>query len=401
MTAPASTEHAESRDQAARLRALMEEARSCAPGKPETATPAPSRSSGKPALAPNAPEFKAPPRPRMSLAALKARQSSATRPAAPVALKPPPSVRAPLREGWGDPSAAAAALRPIDSHRPSPAGVDQAVILAVASGKGGVGKTSLCVNLCVTLARKGVRCALIDGDIGLANADVMCGVRASRNLGHVLAGECPLRDALAPAPGGFLLAAGSTTHAVGRCEAGIDRIIDEARLLTPRCDAVVIDCGAGAGDTVLRFLVQADTRLIVATPEPTSLADAYAVLKRLVWRERELTATRSGAVGAISVVVNQAVDSEEARRAFRRIESVAERFLSVSPTLLGWIPRDQRLADSVRARSPVAVRRRRAPSARAIARLGARLTARGAISARARQGWMRRALGGLGGMRGS
>jgi len=311
-----------------------------------------------------------------------------------------------LRDGWGDPrvlgrrrngAASAASL-----------GAAPPVIIAIASGKGGVGKTSLSVNLCVALSRLRVRTVLIDGDIGLANADVLCGVRVGRHLGHVLARECALTDILIKAPGGFHLAPGASSTTLTSVNGRAGALFTEVRALGARCDAVIVDCGAGAGDDVVRFLGAADHRIVVTTPEPTAIADAYAVIKRLLAVDRaprsaeecgacshnevrpRTNASVAQAARSLYLVVNQGLDAADARRAHQRISGVAERFLHVSIPILGWIPQDPNLAASVRAQSPVSVRRRRAPSSRAFARLARGLVREGTIDRPARRGWMQR-----------
>lgn len=395
-------------DQASRLRALMSQA-SEPPSIPRSAPslddePAPivtRRTSGEASS-----QTRLRDRPRVTFATMRAPAGPVGRPASPGALRSPPSVRSPLRDGWGDPrvlgrrrngAASAASL-----------GAAPPVIIAIASGKGGVGKTSLSVNLCVALSRLRVRTVLIDGDIGLANADVLCGVRVGRHLGHVLARECALTDILIKAPGGFHLAPGASSTTLTSVNGRAGALFTEVRALGARCDAVIVDCGAGAGDDVVRFLGAADHRIVVTTPEPTAIADAYAVIKRLLAVDRaprsaeecgacshnevrpRTNASVAQAARSLYLVVNQGLDAADARRAHQRISGVAERFLHVSIPILGWIPQDPNLASSVRAQSPVSVRRRRAPSSRAFARLARGLVREGTIDRPARRGWMQR-----------
>lgn len=334
---------AQGRDQAARLRALMAQADLDA-----AETPAPPTARAEP-----------PPRRAVPLAALQ----RSPRPAAPTRLAPPPSVRTPLREGWADPAAALRRLSPNGSAASRRNG--SPTLLAVASGKGGVGKTSLCVNLAIALARQGVRTALLDGDVGLANADVLCGCAGRRTLAHALLGECSLRETLTPAPGGFLLAAGCAGLPRPLHRSDLASLLEQARALGDHLDAVLIDCGAGVGETVLTLLGGADWRLLLTTPEPASIADAYAVFKQL--RSHKVPSQRT------LLLINQAHDAEDARRAAHRLRSAAERFLGQAPATLGWLPADPRVAQAARRRRPALLGSRRAPFSRATRALAQRM----------------------------
>jgi len=250
------------------------------------------------------------------------------------------------------------ALVPAREPAPHPGLQREAHVIAVASGKGGVGKTNISVNLAIAFAQQGCRAALVDGDLGLGNADVLCGLAPSAHCGHLLEGQRSLQETLITAPGGFtLLPSGS----------GVDRLAD---LPAPRRDALLrhleaigrahdvmlIDCGAGIGSGVLAFLQAADTILVVTTPEPTSLADAYALIKCF--------ARRHGAVdrGSIPpdrllIVVNQVSDADEAARVFARIAAVCRRFLAVEPLLAGHVCTDSAVSVCVRARRPFLLER--------------------------------------------
>lgn len=237
-------------------------------------------------------------------------------------------------------------------------------ILAVASGKGGVGKTNLCVNLAATAARRGTRVYLIDGDLGLANADVICGVNTSAHLGHVIEGRCSLEEIAVEGPCGLRLISGASgiTRLAHLDATQRRRIIDGLASLDTLADLVVIDCGAGIGLSVLSFIAESDLALIVTTPEPTAIADAYALIKSLVTR------ARSGLAPAarIALVVNQARRAGEASSVHRRIDTVARRFLGEPVELAGWIPLDPGVRDAVRARRPFVEHAPRGRAARSV-----------------------------------
>ncbi|MGD9692792.1 MAG: MinD/ParA family protein [Phycisphaerales bacterium] len=223
-----------------------------------------------------------------------------------------------------------------------------ALTIAVASGKGGVGKTNLCVNLAAIFAQSGLRVTLLDGDLGLANADVLCNVVARRHLGHVVEGRCTLEEVGVEAPGGFKLipGAGGVAALADLPERDLRTILSSLGRIERATDVLLIDCGAGAGRTVMSFLSAADASLIVTTPEPTALTDAYALIK-LFHNEGGLAATAD-----IALAINMATSPEDGRKAHTRINSVAERFLGRSAPLAGVIPWDPHVGAAVRARSP-------------------------------------------------
>lgn len=242
----------------------------------------------------------------------------------------------------------------------------RATTLAVTSGKGGVGKTSVSVNLAVQLAQMGRRVILLDADLGTANADVICNINAAKNLSHVVAGRCSLRDTLVDAPGGFRLIAGasglSQMAALGEFERA--RLMDQMRELEDEADLILIDTGAGVGPNVLGFLVAADQILVVTTPEPTAITDAYAVIK---------TATRQADDLDMKLLVNQVRDEAEARMVYDRVSGVCRRFLGTTPRYAGHVLSDARVPHAVRRRQPFVLEHPSSPASMCLHRLAHRI----------------------------
>lgn len=237
-------------------------------------------------------------------------------------------------------------------------------VVCVTSGKGGVGKTNLCVNLSIALARKGLRSTLLDADLGMANADVLCGLSPTRRLERVVglvgpsaeradAPRTRLADIAVDAPGGFRLVPGAVGIARMADLNAHERelILDALSDLDASSDVLVVDTGAGASPGVTTFARAADLTIVVVTPEPTSIADAYALIKCLLLGPG--ADDRTGESLRLSMVVNQAVDADEARAVHARIAAVAQRFLRFPIDLLGWVPSDPAIPLAVRARRPL------------------------------------------------
>lgn len=229
---------------------------------------------------------------------------------------------------------------------PAPRG---ARTIAVASGKGGVGKTTIAVNLSLALADAGVRTALVDGDLGLANADLLLGVRATKHLGHVLDGRATLEQALTPVTERLSMLAGGSGMAALADLPSVERgrLVEAVHALEARCGAVVIDCGAGIGAGVLELAGACEQVLVVTTPEPTALADAYGLIKSLVLR------SAPGDRPSLGLIVNEALSEREARDVHVRAATVCGKFLGVPLELAGWIEVDAHVPKAVRARTPV------------------------------------------------
>ena len=219
-------------------------------------------------------------------------------------------------------------------------------ITAVTSGKGGVGKTFVAANLATALARAGQRVLVLDADLGLANLDVVLNLSARVTLHDVFTGRATLDAALQHAPGGFsVLLAGSGLVEYSRMTPEVrDKLLDVMAQVRPRFDHILLDTGAGISDVVLFTVSLADEVLIVATPEPTSLTDAYATIKVL--------ATTQPA-RPMRLLVNQTQRKGEGRSVRDQLQQVIDRFVNSSLatpltlTLLGEVPLDSAVRASI------------------------------------------------------
>jgi flagellar biosynthesis protein FlhG len=232
--------------------------------------------------------------------------------------------------------------------RPAVAG-RRARITAITSGKGGVGKTFLSANLAAALARQGERVLVLDADLGLANLDVVLNLFPKITLHDVFTGKSTLEHAILEAPGGFsVLLAGSGMVEYSRLTPEVrQQLVDVVEQVVPRFDRILLDTGAGISDVVLYTVSLADEVLIVATPEPTSLTDAYATIKVL--------ATTQGRRD-LRVLVNQVSKPGEGRVIRGQLQQVVDRFVSpglevpVKLEFVGEVPSDAAVRDAVKKR---------------------------------------------------
>jgi len=270
------------------------------------------------------------------------------------------------------------------------ASVRRARTVAITSGKGGVGKSNVAVNLAVRLSMMGRRVVLLDADLGTANADVLCDVRAGATLAHVVAGRRSLQEVMVDAPGGFRLIPGASglaqMAALSEFERG--RLVQQMQEVEADADLILIDTGAGVGPNVLSFAAAAEQVLVVTTPEPTAVTDAYAVIKTL---RRHTDQTPD-----MRLVVNMARQAGEGREVHARISAVCRKFLKLDLGYAGHIALDPRVPASVRRRRPFVLDAPTSEAAACITQLAHRLE-RDAADPREGVGLLQRMAGWLAG----
>ncbi|MCI0498493.1 MAG: MinD/ParA family protein [Planctomycetales bacterium] len=242
-----------------------------------------------------------------------------------------------------------------------------AIVLAVTSGKGGVGKTNIAVNLAISMAVQNQRVILMDADLGLGNLDVLMNIQARCTLAHVVSGERALEDIIHVGPAGVgVICGGSGIETLANLNSiQRQRLIAELEGLQNRSDVLVIDTGAGIHASVIGFCLAADHTLVVTTPEPTALTDAYAMIKVLACRNY---------AGRISLLVNMAASPSEGKKVYRQVADVAGRFLDVPVYEAGILCRDENLLSAVRRREPVVLAFPKAEISRTLAAISNRLT---------------------------
>jgi flagellar biosynthesis protein FlhG len=214
-------------------------------------------------------------------------------------------------------------------------------VIAVTSGKGGVGKTNVSVNLSVALALDGKQVMLLDGDLGLANVDVLLGLQPTHNLSHVIEGTCTLEDTILSGPAGVMVIPASSgkrrmAELTPAENAGLVQAFSE---LKRPLDVLIVDTAAGIADSVITFSQASQEVVVVVTNDPSSLTDAYALIKVL---------NRDHGVKRVHVLANMVASGNEARELFDNLRRVAERFLDVTLDFMGMVPADDWLRRAVR-----------------------------------------------------
>lgn len=244
-------------------------------------------------------------------------------------------------------------------------------VIAVTSGKGGVGKTNIVANLAYAFGDRGKRTLILDADLGLGNIDVLMGKAPRYNISHVIRGEKDVDEVLIEGPGNSrVLPASSGIQELTTLDAlQRVRLISALDRLMAEVDILLIDTGAGISTNVMYFNVSAQEVLVVVTPEPTAITDAYALMKVMSMQYDE---------HRFQLVVNMAVNGAEADEVYRQLQLVARRFLDIRIDYLGFVPRDPDLGRSVRRQKLVCELFPEAESSRHVDALAGRLLSRAA-----------------------
>ncbi len=217
-------------------------------------------------------------------------------------------------------------------------------IVAVASGKGGVGKSNITVNLGLTLQGMGKRVLLLDADLGMANLDILLGLTPRYNLSHVLKGKCKFEDALLHGPDGIdILPGTSGEDLINISSTEVKRLIEASSHMESNYDIIIIDIGAGIHYSVTNFIMACDEAMIVLTPEPTAIMDAYSLVKFLANQKYK---------NKVGLIINQTSSQKEGTNVANRMKKVISEYLKLDIEIMGYIPYDEDVRQSVKEQTP-------------------------------------------------
>lgn len=244
-----------------------------------------------------------------------------------------------------------------------------ATTLAITSGKGGVGKTNIAVNLSICMAARGLRVTLVDVDMGLANADLLMNLQPRYTLSHVISGVRSIESICMDGPAGvrFVPGASGLESLANLSEFERLNLISQLQKLETSTDMIVLDCGAGISRNVTSFALAADQVLVITTPEPTAMTDAYATIKSLHRECRNVP---------LRLLVNMASSRAQAEVVYQRLSGVAKKFLNYSVANSGYMLHDKAVELAVQARKPFTIRSPESNASVCIAAIADRLAGR-------------------------
>lgn len=233
----------------------------------------------------------------------------------------------------------------VQESSPESVNKHDARIITVSSGKGGVGKTNFTVNMAIALAKLKRRVTIIDADLGLANVDVLFGIVPKYNLSHVVKGEIPVQDCIFKGPYDINIISGGSgiMDLIDLDQNQLEKLIHSLLYFNDVSDYILIDTGAGLSKSVLSFVDAASDVIVVITPDPTSITDAYALIKNIVKEDDK----------KIKLIINRVDSNEEGDEVFNKLEQAVSKFLNKELENMGYIFEDVNLKKAVRKQMPV------------------------------------------------
>lgn len=243
-------------------------------------------------------------------------------------------------------------------------------VITVTSGKGGVGKSSVSINLAVQLQKRGNRVIIFDADFGLANIEVMFGAVPKYNLSDVIFRGKDIKDIIVRGPMDIsFVSGGSGINGLGNMtREQVMYLVEKIKELEEMADILIIDTGAGISDSVIEFLFSSQEVILVTTPEPTSITDSYALLKTLNNRGGEELENIT-----VKVVANRVTGENEARNLFTKLDVVVKRFLKVKLEFLGMVPWDANMSKAIMQQKPISIVYPTSEGAKALSKIAAEL----------------------------
>lgn len=249
--------------------------------------------------------------------------------------------------------------------------MDTARVIVVTSGKGGVGKTSFSVNIAMELAKKGKKVVVFDADFGLANVEVMLGIRPKYNLLDLIKNNMSIEQIITPGPEniGFISGGSGVSELAVLDKDSIKLLISKLKKLDKIYDVVIIDTGAGITDSVMEFVLVSPEVILVVTPEPTSITDSYSLLKVLRRKEKFNPLYKT-----INVVVNRVENEKEAIEVYGKINTVSSKFLNTKLKYMGFVPQDKNASYAIIEQKPVVSAYPMSPASKAISDIASKLS---------------------------
>lgn len=239
-------------------------------------------------------------------------------------------------------------------------------VITVTSGKGGVGKSNMSVNLGIQLTKSGKRVVILDADFGLANVEVMLGIRPKYNLADLFYKNKDMKEIITAGPMdlGFISGGSGVRELSHLHKEQLTNLTNKLSDLDDIADIIIIDTGAGISDSVLEFLMVSSEVLLVTTPEPTSITDAYALLKTLDKREEFVNSDT-----AIKVIANRVSSNKEGIELYQKLSVVVNRFLNLNIEYLGAVEYDMNVTKAVMKQTPVSILFPGTPAAKGMCQL--------------------------------
>ncbi len=250
-------------------------------------------------------------------------------------------------------------------------------VIAVTSGKGGVGKTSMSTNLAILLAQRQHRVLMFDADLGLANVDVLLGLCPTHTLQHVLYGECTLTDILMAGPNDVRIVPGASgmVELANLDDSDRSGLVEQLGRLGDEADIVMVDTSPGVSRNVIGFAAAADEVIVVTTPEPTAMTDAYAIIKVIA---------RENVHSRIRLLVNMVRDEREANEVTDKMLRVARQFLNVEVEPIGFVPHDRNVSLAIHQRHPFVLSYPRSLATVSLQRIAGRIEGHAEMTGRGR-----------------
>jgi flagellar biosynthesis protein FlhG len=221
-------------------------------------------------------------------------------------------------------------------------------VITFSSGKGGVGKSNIICNLAIMLAGRGLRVAILDMDLGLANLDILLGVSSTYNLTHVMAKQKKITEIIVPGPNNimFIPGASGVSRLANMNENERNFLIKNFSELESLTDIILVDTGAGLSDNVLHFALASHALIVVTTPEPTARMDAYALIKTAHNKDKSLP---------FHIIVNEVASDNEGENVYNSLLDVCQKHLSLELNFLGFVPTDPKIPQAVKRRRPFSI----------------------------------------------